>query len=324
MSYYLLPKINHNIEIEFNKREYKFPFISESLYSQFIFLNMQLDKLIKQKNKKIEIMDSYYFLYKNATDTSNCVSKLRFSNSIFYQFIEINTNINLKSLLTQDKLSIFIDCDFSLDIQESVKFIYDKPSSFILNDFNNTSTYDYIILNKCDEQNIVKDYYNKIIFMINKLNKSGVLVVRINDIFNKSSVDMIYILLNMFEKSYIFRPTTTPFYRFEKYIICKGYLNDQNPVLEPNPKKDDYTSFLKNNIPTYLLNKLNDINIITGQKMLENYMSIIQLLNSNNDSNKLDIFDKLNLEKCISWCDKYKVPCNKFVEKMNIFLTHEI
>jgi len=29
---------------------------------------------------------------------------------------------------------------------------------------------------------------------------------------------------------------------------------------------------------------------------------------------------KSNIQKCIQWCDKFKIPYNKFTDKVNIFL----
>ncbi|MCX8482441.1 MAG: hypothetical protein ORN50_02585, partial [Crocinitomicaceae bacterium] len=34
----------------------------------------------------------------------------------------------------------------------------------------------------------------------------------------------------------------------------------------------------------------------------------------------IDSLKKANIQKCIQWCEKYKIPCNKFTEKINIFL----
>ena len=36
--------------------------------------------------------------------------------------------------------------------------------------------------------------------------------------------------------------------------------------------------------------------------------------------NWLEILKKNNIQKCVNWCEKYKIPCNKFSEKINIFL----
>ena len=29
---------------------------------------------------------------------------------------------------------------------------------------------------------------------------------------------------------------------------------------------------------------------------------------------------KTNIQKSVNWCEKFKIPCNKFSDKINIFL----
>ena len=41
---------------------------------------------------------------------------------------------------------------------------------------------------------------------------------------------------------------------------------------------------------------------------------------SKNKEDKLETLKKNNIQKCVQWCEKYKIPCNKFSEKINIFL----
>ena len=31
-------------------------------------------------------------------------------------------------------------------------------------------------------------------------------------------------------------------------------------------------------------------------------------------------YRKNNIQKSVNWCEKFKIPCNKFSEKINIFL----
>ena len=84
----------------------------------------------------------------------------------------------------------------------------------------------------------------------------------------------------------------------------------------------DCHTFLKNDLPIFFLNKINDINIITGQKILDSYSTIINMLNNNIDDLKLSVLQKSNMEKCVSFCEKYKIPYNKVIDKMNIFLKY--
>ena len=76
-------------------------------------------------------------------------------------------------------------------------------------------------------------------------------------------------------------------------------------------------------MPYYFLNKIDDINIIIGQQQLESLNKIINLLKSKNKDNNLELLKKNNIQKCVNWCEKYKIPCNKFSDRINIFLPLE-
>ena len=80
------------------------------------------------------------------------------------------------------------------------------------------------------------------------------------------------------------------------------------------------SSILDYEIPYYFTMKLNDINMIIGQQQLESLNSILNLLKNKNKDDRSDIMKKTNIQKAVSWCEKYKIPCNKFTEKTNMFL----
>jgi hypothetical protein len=74
------------------------------------------------------------------------------------------------------------------------------------------------------------------------------------------------------------------------------------------------------NVPYYFKNKIDDLNIIIGQQQIESLNQIISLYKNKNKDDKIESIKKNNIQKSVSWCEKYKIPCNKFSEKINIFL----
>lgn len=325
MSYYLLPKINENIEIKMNddyNNKNKYPYISESLHAQFFVLKNQHDNLLKNTTNKMDLLNSYHFLYEQTFDNSeHCVSKLNFKSSFFYEFMEINTHINY-NIYFNVPISLFVDMDsYSDDIIESIKYSYTKDIEFTINKITDKSQkFNIIILDKNTSKNSASDIYQKIYLTANKLVKNGILIMKIDNLFDKVIIDGIYILSRLFDKISLFRPNTLPCFNFEKYIICKGFLDDKKINLQYNDNFN-INSFLVNKIPVFFLNKINDINIITGQKILENYVTSINT-RLNLDETKIKLFNKISIEKCIVWCEKYKIPCNKFKEKINIFINN--
>jgi hypothetical protein len=53
---------------------------------------------------------------------------------------------------------------------------------------------------------------------------------------------------------------------------------------------------------------------------LEQYDQLINLFKNKNRDDRIESLKKNNIQKCIQWCEKHKIPYNKFVDKLNIFL----
>jgi hypothetical protein len=58
-----------------------------------------------------------------------------------------------------------------------------------------------------------------------------------------------------------------------------------------------------------------------GQKQLENIITTLNIIGSRNNHDKIDALKKINIQKCISWCEKYDIPCIKLMSSNNIFLS---
>jgi hypothetical protein len=73
-------------------------------------------------------------------------------------------------------------------------------------------------------------------------------------------------------------------------------------------------------ISYYFLKTLTDINITIGEQQIESLNFVLNLLKNKNRDEKIESLKKINIQKSVAWCEKYKIPCNKFSERTNIFL----
>jgi hypothetical protein len=80
-------------------------------------------------------------------------------------------------------------------------------------------------------------------------------------------------------------------------------------------------SIIENNIPYYFSNKIEESNAVIGQQQLEAYDQIINILKNKNRDEKIEILKRNNIQKCIQWCEKNQLPHNKFIDRVNIFLS---
>ena len=158
--------------------------------------------------------------------------------------------------------------------------------------------------------------------------EDGIFVLKIFDIFLESTIDLLYLLSHMYKKVYIVKPDTSRRANSEKYVVCKHFKSDNTysilqklstffPVINSETK---IRRFLNIEIPYLYINKLEDINAIIGQQQLENIVTTLSLLD-NNKIDKIENIRKNNIQKCIQWCIKYKLPYNKTIPQLNVFLS---
>ena len=157
--------------------------------------------------------------------------------------------------------------------------------------------------------------------------KGGTFILKLFDIFSAATIDLVYILSSLYDRTYIIKPHTSRAANAERYIVCKKFrldncydillkLSSFFPVIN---SKCSISRFLFPSISYIYTNKLEDINAIIGQQQLENILNTLHLLD-NNKPDKLDTIKKNNIQKCIQWCIKYKMPYNKNIQQLNIFL----
>jgi hypothetical protein len=147
-------------------------------------------------------------------------------------------------------------------------------------------------------------------------------------------------LSSFFEKTIIIKPNTCNITNFDKYIILQKFKVNQSNFEIKNNYTTIFKNFIKNynenninekyelnihsiinfEIPYYFLNKIDDINIIIGQQQLETFNQLINLLKSSNKETHMDVLKKKNIQKSVNWCERYNIPCNKFSDKINVFL----
>jgi hypothetical protein len=166
---------------------------------------------------------------------------------------------------------------------------------------------------------------------------NGECLIKISHMFHKPVIDVLYILSSIYDKVYIIKPNTSNITTFDKYIVCKKFvLNDNKKdiykeyyfklahfisnYLQKENKNKNISTIIDHEIPRYFINKIDDINSIIGHQQLETIDQIINILKNKNKDDKIELIKKTNIQKSVNWCEKFKIPCNKFPEKANIFL----
>ena len=76
------------------------------------------------------------------------------------------------------------------------------------------------------------------------------------------------------------------------------------------------------NINYKFINTIEEINAIIGQQQIANIHSTMRIIqNKERKGEKIQTIKSKNIQKCINWCIKNKIPYNKYGISSNIFLS---
>lgn len=181
-----------------------------------------------------------------------------------------------------------------------------------------------------NEQEIVsiKLILSQILYALILQKKGGSFILKVFDLFYKSSIDCINLLTMFYNEVNIIKPNTSRYANSEKYIICKDFkysntsqfLKKFMNILDVIENKK-YIEKIFDFEPSYLiLSKLEEINAIFGQQQLETITNTLNLI-QHHKNEKLEQIKKNNIQKSTNWCIKHKIPYNKILVQQNIFLT---
>ena len=370
MNYYILPRTNNNFNIcpTLQTDSIK-TYTTHSLFKCYNDTIQQISNtekdFLKEYSKELtdnlfNYVHSHEYIFSCIPGTKICISKLKSTYYVFYDLYEILTNLNIFDCFTSDIHALYITekcCDFEYchhllrDCETDIVISRDNIDNVNENVNENLNEHDFIFYEIKKEDTTNTNKYSlqllKIlrVILLNQNNK-GICIIKIDNLFYKPVIDILYIFSSLYEKVSIIKPNTSNIASFEKYIICSKFiLNKENRDLyneyiikidlflseynvdlflsEYNisiTKNTNISSIISTDISCYFLNKIDDINIIFGQQQLETIDQIINIFKNKNREDKLDFLKKTNIQKSISWCEKYKVPYNKFSDKPNIFL----
>ena len=188
-----------------------------------------------------------------------------------------------------------------------------------------------------DQENLAARLIITQIFYALSMQKiGGTFVLKMFDIFNKCSVDAIYLLSIYYEKVYVVKPYTSRYANSEKYIVCLNFIKPLTKKIKIKfwgilkiLKNIDFNKYnissildIKENL--YFMNSIEEINIILGQRQIENILFTIKMIkNKEKYSEKIPKFKLNNIQRCIKWCENNNIKTNKFkdiISPKNIFL----
>ena len=350
MSYYILPKnfnklnVNPNASNDLCKSYLSYSFLNYYLEIKKNIIEMFMCDTDLSDNTfedAIRIINPYEFIFSKVPGSKFSVSKLKPNSNLFYDLFEILNNLNLfDNFKNHNMSSLHISPNYndSVDCYEMFREGFNDNIE-TLDNINldgelSEGKFDYIFYETISSSD--NEYFIsliKILIIILKNQKfNGNVVIKIKGILHKPVIDCLYLLSSLYDKVYIAKPNTNNITSLDRYIVCKNFQHSELSRLYLKMNSIKLIVFLKKlgeknvsslfdfDIPYYFKNKIDDLNIIIGQQQIESLDQIVIIFKNKNKNDKIESIKKSNIQKSVSWCEKHKIPCNKFTEKINIFL----
>ena len=179
--------------------------------------------------------------------------------------------------------------------------------------------------------------FTQVAYAITMQSNRGTFILKIFDMFEKCTLEILYLLSCFYEKVIISKPNTSRAANSEKYIVCKffKYTNSDNisnkfiniikifETLDFN--KYTIQSILNFPIQSYYKTQLMEINSCLSHHQMNNILSTIKIITHKDRKNdKLQTLKSSNIQKCMNWCINNNIPYNKYFQHSNIFLGDRI
>ena len=343
MSYYILPKYANskiiNIKLELSDDStvntlINNPLVNPSLiyYLNNILLQLNNPDFLLKFIKLNNIISPYKYIYSKTPIYNIPVSKLSLS-PISYIYIELIQLCNLLDNFSDVSMNCININNF--EIIDSINILRENNEDVYFNftDLGTSlTTPNYADFINIDLSNTFTSFNAYIISLINSLcyifknqKYGGSSIIKIDNLFYKPVIDILFILNTAYEKIYIVKPNSSSIVKNDLYIVCKKFICiptiEKLQVIASNLTSSITSSIISSlvsdEIPYYFLNKIEEANIIIYHQKIQ---YIDQINNIIINKHKFDNIKKSNIQKCVLWCEKYKVPHNKITDKVNIFL----
>ena len=323
-----LPKLINN-NIIFNQT---------NIMTQYYINNIQTKSILEVLDKcENKILTRLLNILNNSNSYYNISNKyLEYLEILNIQLIDINQKIEIMFYTNNEQNNIlhavkdickFKNIEFTIK-ENNENLVYNE----IINKFKteNKKTTN-IIFYDLIEENIIE--YNEILLNLSNilynLKLNGNLILCLNDTHTTIMIDILFLLNILFKKVYISRPLIMNTHNKYRYVVCKNLQHNISSfelvnlfnyayhkiIISKNTQYMllDKHKILDYKIPVFFKHKLNDINCIYGQQILENTMLFL-----NNKQHEIAIYYKNLLNIVNDWIELHKIYLPFKISDVNI------
>ena len=148
--------------------------------------------------------------------------------------------------------------------------------------------------------------------------KNGSVVIKIGSLYFKPILDVLFILSGKYTNMHIMRPfvsedTDTRFVVFTKLlsrpIALDNLITSANAAKSTIPPEIIY-SVTDYEMSHYFANKIEECNLLIGQKNVEQYDSLMMMIKNSSKESRCESAKKTSIMRCAYWCEKNNIPTN--------------
>ena len=256
--------------------------------------------------KMIEIVDTFSFLTEKTKIKSfhlaegpggfiEAFNYIRHNKEdLYYGMTLLSDDLNIPSWKRASQLlnnnpNIIIEYGASktgdLFLKENLVYCYKKyynSMDYITGD----GGFDFSIDFNNQEDISFKLILSQVFFALIMQKTGGNFILKMFDIFKYKTLEIIYLLCNLYENVYIYKPNTSRIANSEKYIICINYKNNNKKIITNIIENfdliinniDSISSLFNQQLNKHFLTKIQEINAIYGEQQLENISATLNLI----------------------------------------------
>lgn len=175
--------------------------------------------------------------------------------------------------------------------------------------------------------------FTQVAYAITMQANNGSFILKIFDMFENSTQEIIYLLSCFYNRVIICKPNTSRSANSEKYVVCKNFKYSNTEEISnkfinilkffQNLDFNSYSIFSILDIPilAYYKTQLLEINACLGHHQIDNILNTIKIITHKDKKHeKTQSLKSSNIQKCMNWCITNNIPYNKYFQHNNIFL----
>ncbi len=158
------------------------------------------------------------------------------------------------------------------------------------------------------ENNCVKLLFCEIFIALNVQEISGSFVIKVFDLLNLKTIQLLYILYLHYDSIYFYKPDTSRLSNSEKYIVCKGFkgvdVDINNLMVKVYNNLEGFDLY----VPQSFLNEINTFNKSFIENQKKNINEVLKIVNNNKHIQNKPTKGQIDTARL--WCRKYNLELN--------------